>query len=138
MTRHLIDESLYNSLNGLFQDMISANMKLRPHINTVIDKYEKILASSGLLEKHKLYILSHKIHPKTNDIIILKKDIRGHIGKTQKKRSLTAKIMSKIMNRDPINNAGRKGMAIPELKPIKHIKPKRNTFRSSQKNIENK
>lgn len=102
-TEHLIDETLCNSLKNIFRDMLSSNIKIRPNIATLIDRYEKILATSGILDKHNLYITSHKLDIKPANIILLKDDLQEVIlKKTRQIRSASTKVMSKIMNRDPI------------------------------------
>ena len=58
-TKDLIDEKLYNDLRLLFLSMITFNVFDRPSPSQVVDKYEFILKSNGLLDKYSMRFENH-------------------------------------------------------------------------------
>tara|TARA_E500000331_G_scaffold62811_1_gene57509 strand:- start:19 stop:1515 length:1497 start_codon:yes stop_codon:yes gene_type:complete len=58
-TKELIDEKLYNDLRLLFLSMMTFNVFERPSPSEVVDKYEFILKSNGLLEKYSMRFENH-------------------------------------------------------------------------------
>ena len=58
-TKELIDEKLYNDLRVLFLSMITFKLFERPTPSEVVDKYEFILKSNGLLDKYSMRFENH-------------------------------------------------------------------------------
>jgi len=58
-TKELIDEKLFNDLRLLFLSMMTFNVFERPSPSAVVDKYEFILKSNGLLEKYSMRFENH-------------------------------------------------------------------------------
>ncbi len=58
-TKKLIDEKLYNDLRLLFLSMITFNVFERPSPSEVVNKYEFILKSNGLLDKYNMRFENH-------------------------------------------------------------------------------
>ena len=58
-TKDLIDKKLYNDLRLLFLSMITFNVFERPSPSQVVDKYEFILKSNGLLDKYSMRFENH-------------------------------------------------------------------------------
>lgn len=58
-TKELIDEKLYNDLRLLFLSMMTFNVFERPSPSEVVDKYEFILKSNGLLDKYSMRFENH-------------------------------------------------------------------------------
>ena len=58
-TKDLIDEKLYNDLRLLFLSMTTFNVFERPSPSQVVDKYEFILKSNGLLDKYSMRFENH-------------------------------------------------------------------------------
>jgi hypothetical protein len=58
-TKALIDKKLYNDLRLLFLSMMNFNVFERPTPSEVVDKYEFILKSNGLLEKYSMRFENH-------------------------------------------------------------------------------
>ena len=58
-TKELIDEKLFNDLRLLFLSMMSFNVVERPSPSEVVNKYEFILKSNGLLEKYSMRFENH-------------------------------------------------------------------------------
>lgn len=56
-----LDESLVNSLTGLFYFMVTPNLQTRMNINTLIHKYENILKNHGLLTKYNKHFENHHL-----------------------------------------------------------------------------
>ena len=52
-------EKLYNDLRLLFLSMITFNVFERPSPSQVVDKYEFILKSNGLLDKYSMRFENH-------------------------------------------------------------------------------
>jgi len=57
--KDLTDENLFNDLKLLFLSMISFNVFKRPSPSEVVDKYEFILKSNGLLDKYNMRFENH-------------------------------------------------------------------------------
>lgn len=60
-TKHLIDSSLSDELEKVFQNMITALMNNRDNVNVLMRNYEKVLKSSGLLKKYNYKFQDHMI-----------------------------------------------------------------------------
>lgn len=58
-TKDLIDEELFTDLRLLFLSMISFDVFKRPSPSEVVDKYEFILKSNGLLDKYNMRFENH-------------------------------------------------------------------------------
>ena len=58
-TKEFIAEKLYNDLRLLFLSMMTFNVFERPSPSEVVDKYEFILKSNGLLEKYSMRFENH-------------------------------------------------------------------------------
>ena len=58
-TKKLIDEKLFNDLRLLFLSMMTFNVFERPSPSEVVDKYEFILKSNGLLDKYNMRFENH-------------------------------------------------------------------------------
>ena len=59
VTKDLIDEKLFNDLRLLFLNMMSFDVFKRPSPSQVVDKYEFILKSNGLLDKYNMRLENH-------------------------------------------------------------------------------
>ena len=58
-TKNLIDQELFNDLRILFLSMTSFDVFKRPSPSEVVDKYEFILKSNGLLNKYNMRFENH-------------------------------------------------------------------------------
>jgi hypothetical protein len=58
-TKDLIDRKLYNDLRLLFLSMMTFNVFERPSPSEVVNKYEFILKSNGLLDKYNMRFENH-------------------------------------------------------------------------------
>ena len=58
-TKDLIDEKLFNDLRLLFLSMMTFDVFERPSPSQVVDKYEFILKSNGLLDKYNMRFENH-------------------------------------------------------------------------------
>ena len=58
-TKDLIDKKLYNDLRVLFISMMNFDVFKRPSPSQVVDKYEFILKSNGLLDKYNMRFENH-------------------------------------------------------------------------------
>jgi len=58
-TKEFIDEKLYNDLRLLFLSMMTFNVFERPSPSEVVEKYEFILKSNGLVEKYNMRFEKH-------------------------------------------------------------------------------
>lgn len=61
--KDLTDENLFNDLRLLFLSMISFDVFKRPSPSEVVDKYEFILKSNGLLDKYNMRFENHFLVP---------------------------------------------------------------------------
>ena len=60
-TQHLISKSLYDILNNLFSNMITASLDKRLLISDVLNEYEMILENEGLLRKYRKIFKDNKL-----------------------------------------------------------------------------
>jgi serine/threonine protein kinase len=58
-TKNLIDDKLFNDLRLLFLSMMTFDVFERPSPSQVVDKYEFILKSNGLLDKYSMRFENH-------------------------------------------------------------------------------
>ena len=58
-TFYLINDRLYNDLRLLFLSMVNFNIFKRPSATQVVEKYEYILKSNGLLDKYNMRFENH-------------------------------------------------------------------------------
>ena len=66
-SKHLLSPDFLNNLGGLFTtDLLNRNIFLRSTPEQLLAKYEDILKTSGLLEKHKKHIENHLIANKVS------------------------------------------------------------------------
>lgn len=68
-TEHLVDSLLVKQLNILFENMFTASLYERDDPKQLIQKYENILKTSGLLQKHNVKIRNHLVENRPNPTI---------------------------------------------------------------------
>jgi serine/threonine protein kinase len=84
-TLHLINDKLFNDLSLLFLSMVQFNVFARPSPSEVVEKYEFILKSNGLLDRYKMRFKNHLLvdgtEKKEQEIKIedLRKDVKKFI-----------------------------------------------------------
>ena len=66
-SKHLLSDEFYRNLTDIIVDMLSPGVFLRSTPEQLLAKYEDILTTSGLLEKHNKHIENHLIANKVSD-----------------------------------------------------------------------
>jgi len=65
-SKHLLSDEFYKNLTDIIVDMLSPGVFLRSTPEQLLAKYEDILTTSGLLEKHNKHIENHLIADKVS------------------------------------------------------------------------
>lgn len=73
-TQHLISKSLYDILNNLFSNMITASLDKRLLISDVLNEYEMILENEGLLRKYRKIFKDNKLDNREIPVVNLIND----------------------------------------------------------------
>jgi hypothetical protein len=132
-TKHLTDAKLYLQLDGLFNEMISPNLKKRIYIQEAIDKYEKILSETAGETKSKY----QNINQLEEDIKLLVKDMKKdsvNVEKIAEMDPVPKKIMIKIKVKKTINTEKK----CPEGKVLNKTTNRCNTIKIQKNKTEKK
>ena len=111
------------SLKRLFYLMITPDINKRLTVDEVLNRYEEILTTSGLLSKHKLQIIDHEIV--SDQIIPIPNNIQTQIETVvETPVKIPDKIIQEIINTDLNNCPQGKEMNPHTKRCVKMCKPK--------------
>jgi serine/threonine protein kinase len=92
-SRHLMPIHLYEQLEVLFTEMVTASLDMRATIEGVLDKYEFILENSGIMKKHNVVFIEHKLRERKNEY----STVFDSIAKTLSSMKLTSDDINSMM-----------------------------------------
>ena len=92
-SRQLMPIHLYEQLEVLFTEMVTASLDMRATIEGVLDKYEFILENSGIMKKHNVVFIEHKLRERKNEY----STVFDSIAKTLSSMKLTSDDINSMM-----------------------------------------